>query len=227
MQPSTASSPPLSARLRAAGEALELAPAHVVALLVLASCACAGLVALWWTARPASPASTAAPGLAFMSPAPTAQQSSAASGPVIVHVSGAVRREGVHELSPGSRVVDAIEAAGGARRSARTEQLNLARTLRDGEQIHLPDAADLRAASGTASGPGTASGGGAGSPGPVNLNHASATELEELPGVGPVLAERIIAHRDTNGGFTAVEDLMQVSGIGEKTFAALKDLVTV
>jgi len=228
---------PLVEQIRDAAARLQLTPAHVAALLVLASCACAGLVALWWTARPVP---AAAP-LPVLPSTPTAaatrdtgrSAAMASAGPVVVHVSGAVASEGVIELAAGSRVIDAVEAAGGPRRRARTDQLNLARVLNDGEQIHVPTTGSAQV-----SGPGPGVGGpahgddtgGAAAPGAsgvVSLNTASVAELETLPDVGPVLAGRIAAHRDSIGGFTAVEQLLEVDGIGDKTFAALRDLVTV
>lgn len=218
---------PLAERLRRATSALELSPAHVVALLVLASLGCVGLVTLSWTARPLpiQPVATdgAAPPSAAASPTPARPRM------VVVHVSGAVVSEGVHELAAGSRVVDAIDAAGGVRRRAQTHQLNLARPLHDGEQVHVPTAAT--AAARDASGPdGTAGGAAApadaGRAGTVSLNTADVAQLETLPGVGPVLAARIVQHRASSGGFAAVEDLLLVEGIGEKTFAQLRDLVT-
>lgn len=207
----------LAQRLHAAGEALEIAPTHIVALLILASCACAGLVLLWWMARPVTaPVQGVVAGL----PTAPAGASAAPSAPpdqVVIHVSGAVPDPGVRTLPGGARVDDAVQAAGGATKAARTDQLNLARPLRDGEQIHVPTASEAA----------VAVTGGSGPAGLVNLNRATTAELEELPGVGPVLAGRIIAHRETQGGFRSVADLQQVSGIGEKTFAELEDLVTV
>lgn len=219
MQPSSPS--PLIERLRAWSAALEIAPSHVVALLVLASCASAGLVVLWWTARP-HPTPSTVPTAA--TPAITTPSATPSPGAIVVHVSGAVTSAGVYELTAGARVVDAIEAAGGAVDDARTDQLNLARTIQDGEQIHVPDAAEVASAgpvdrSGHAT-PGVAAGG------RISLNTASASELETLPGVGPVLASRIVEHRERAGGFAAIEDLLQVDGIGEKTFAELRELVT-
>lgn len=223
-------------RLRDSVARLQLTPAHVAALLVLASCACAGLVALWWTSRPA-PAAAPLPVLptaiaaAVGGTEPTAGVPSA--GPVVVHVSGAVASEGVIELVAGSRVIDAVEAAGGPRRRARTDQLNLARVLRDGEQIHVPTTGAVRGPAPDIAGGGTAPGsdiGGTAAPGAsgvLSLNTASVAELETLPHLGPVLAGRIVAHRDSIGGFTSVEQLLEVDGIGDKTFAALRDLVTV
>lgn len=228
---------PLVERIRDAAARLQLTPAHVAALLVLASCACAGLVALWWTARPV-PAAAPLPVLPSMPTAAATRDTGrsaamASAGPVVVHVSGAVASEGVIELAAGSRVIDAVEAAGGPRRRARTDQLNLARVLNDGEQIHVPTTGSAQV-----SGPGPGVGrpahgndtGGAAAPGAsdvVSLNTASVAELETLPDIGPVLAGRIAAHRASIGGFTAVEQLLEVDGIGDKTFAALRDLVTV
>lgn len=212
-----ATSSDLRQRLRAAGEALEIAPTHIVALLIVASCACAGLVALWWSAGPAAAPAQPPAGLATDPVLGSAAPSPATPDRVVVHVSGAVAEPGVRTLSGDSRVDDAVMAAGGATRAARTDQLNLARPLRDGEQIHVPTASEAA----------VAVTGGSGPAGLVNLNRATVAELEELPGVGPVLAERIITHRETQGGFRNVADLQQVSGIGEKTFADLEDLVTV
>jgi competence protein ComEA len=222
-RPAADTRPALARRLHAAGEALEIAPTHIVALLILASCACAGLVLLWWTARPvAAPARAGgAPASAGTVALPTTPADvGAPSAPpeqVVVHVSGAVADPGVRTLPGGARVDDAVQAAGGATGAARTDQLNLARPLRDGEQIHVPDASEAAVAATAGADPAAL----------VNLNRATAAELEELPGVGPVLAERIVAHRERQGGFRSVADLQQVSGIGEKTFAELEDLVTV
>jgi competence protein ComEA len=220
-------------RLRVAGEALEIAPTHIIALLTVASCACAGLVVLWWTARPPQGSAAGPPIGLGATPGAGIAASAVPSPPapdrVVVHVSGAVASPGVQTLPGDARVNDAVQAAGGPASSARTDQLNLARPLRDGEQIHVPSASEVAASvAGGASGGGTSGTGGApGGAGLVNLNRATAAELEELPGIGPVLAERVLAFREANGGFRGVEDLQQVSGIGEKTFAALKDLVTV
>ncbi|SMX74919.1 competence protein ComEA [Brevibacterium sp. 239c] len=193
----------------------------------------------------------------------TATQS-ADDGTVVVHVTGAVHRPSVVTLSAGTRVQDAVEEAGGLKEQADAEAINLARVLKDGEQIHIPArgeepetsrADDAGSASnaggsssaspggdpgGAASSRGAGSGGaednaagdpGSGSADPnpgakVDLNTADLTSLETLPGVGPVTAEAIIAHREEHP-FTSVEDLLFVQGIGPKTFESLKDLVTV
>jgi len=141
---------------------------------------------------------------------------------IFVHILGAVVSPGLYELREGDRAVDAVAAAGGFAEGADQSTLNLARFVTDGEQIVVPLVGQA-----PVSAPGSAASGGAVVPGKVNINTADATALETLPRVGPAMAARIIAWRDENGRFTAVEDLMSVTGIGEKTFDAMKDLVTV
>lgn len=149
-------------------------------------------------------------------PAPSPSPSPAA---IFVHVAGWVRHPGVYELREGQRVADAIELAGGPRRRADLDALNLAAVLVDGQQVLVPRRAEVGVAP-TAPAVG-------GAPSMVNLNTAALEELETLPGIGPVLAQRIIDHRERNGPFTSVEDLLEVSGIGEKRLEALRDLVVV
>jgi competence protein ComEA len=175
---------------------------------------------------PATGAVTALPTVtASAVPVPAA---ATVGGDLVVHVTGRVRRPGVVELPAGSRVIDAIEAAGGARAGARLGALNLARPLVDGEQVAVgvpaavsvpPQAAPV----GTPLPPGPTGASGE----LVNLNTATQTELEELPGVGPVTATSIIEWRTEHGGFSTVDELIEVSGIGEVTLAELRDLVTV
>jgi competence protein ComEA len=141
-----------------------------------------------------------------------------------VHVLGAVTRPGLYTLADGARVVDAIGAAGGMSDDADQSGVNLARQLSDGEQLIVPHVGDP--ASVPAAGVGT-SAGGATPGGKVNLNTATDEQLETLPRVGPAMAAKIIAWRTENGRFTSVDDLMNVSGIGQKTFDGLKDQVTV
>jgi competence protein ComEA len=145
---------------------------------------------------------------------------------IFVHILGAVNKPGLYELHDGDRAVDAVAAAGGFAAEADRSQLNLARFVTDGEQIVVPVLGAPPPASGGASGGGVA-GGGAAVPGKVNLNTADAATLETLPRVGPAMAQRIIAWREENGRFAAIEDLMSVSGVGEKTFDSLRDLVTI
>lgn len=148
--------------------------------------------------------------------------SSATSGSnaavIYVHILGEVNDPGLYALHDGDRAVDVVAAAGGLTPQADLAALNLARFLSDGEQIIVPAVGQSVPASGAA--------GGTTVPGKVNINTADEPTLETLPRVGPAMAARILAWRAANGRFTAVEDLMSVSGIGEKTFEGLKDLVT-
>jgi competence protein ComEA len=164
------------------------------------------------------------------------------AGPVTVHVSGAVHRPGLVELPAGSRVGHAIEAAGGLGPDADLARVNLARPLVDGEQVHvLRDGEDPPAvvaapetlatpAPGTegaaAVEPGPAGAGGSVADGRVDLNRATAAELETLPGIGPAKAAAIVEHRETHGPFSEPGDIRAVSGIGEKTFQQLADRIT-
>ena len=159
--------------------------------------------------------------------------SQAAPAPLRVHVGGAVAAPGVYDLAEGARVLDAVEAAGGFAEGAARDALNLARAVSDGEQVVVPSEADIAAqeavsagAGGAAAGAGaSAAAGGAG--GKVNINTASAAQLDTLPGVGASTAEKIVADREANGPFKTVEDLKRVSGIGDKKFAALADAICV
>jgi competence protein ComEA len=140
-----------------------------------------------------------------------------------VDVAGKVRRPGIATLPLGSRVIDALEAAGGARPGIRLGTLNLARVLADGEQIVVGQPAPPGVAASAASAP---TSGAAGSTPMVNINTASQAELEELPGVGPVTAQAILAFRTENGAFSAVDELLEVSGIGDATLAEMAPFVT-
>lgn len=146
----------------------------------------------------------------------------AAGGFVVVDVGGKVREPGVHRLPAGSRVEDALSAAGGVRPGAKLGGLNRARVLVDGEQVVVGEPAPPGPPVGTAGGvPGT----GTGAAGPVSLNTATLEQLDTLPGVGPVLAQHILDHRTQQGGFRSVDELRDVKGIGEQRFADLRDLV--
>ncbi|MEL7974527.1 ComEA family DNA-binding protein [Isoptericola sp. F-RaC21] len=189
-----------------------------------------------------SAAPTAAPSSAPESGAPAGAEGSAESsasadpppGTVVVHVVGEVREPGLVTVPSGARVADAVAAAGGTTRRADAAALNLARAVVDGEQIRVPRPGEQLPSADGAAGPGGAEGaagpgaGGAGTaPGTaVNLNSAGAADLEELPGIGPALAERIIAWRDENGPFTSVDELDEVSGIGPSVLGQVRDLVT-
>ena len=151
---------------------------------------------------------------------------SAASAGAVVHVVGQVAQPGVLTLPIGARVADAVTAAGGALPDADLSGLNLARRVNDGEQIVVTG--PVPPANSIAAGESGGAPGDAGSAaGLINLNRATSADLEELPRVGPVTAEKIIAYREQNGPFTAVDQLLEVPGIGEGTLAGLRDLVTV
>lgn len=162
----------------------------------------------------------------------TAQPAEKAS--VQVHVAGAVKKPGVVTLDGQARVVDALDAAGGTKKNADLTQVNLARVVKDGEQIVVPEIADdaganaQQAAPGAAgSGTGTAAGPAAGAGQKININSASAAELENLPGIGPVTAAAIVAYREEKGPFASVDALTEVSGIGEATLEKIKPNATV
>ena len=144
-----------------------------------------------------------------------------------LHVSGAVRNPGLVEVSAGGRVADALAAAGGPTEDACVEAVNLARFVQDGEHIHLPTAEEADSGTRTAEGEGLGSSMKSTSTGKVNINRASAEELEALPGIGPATAQKIIVDRESSGPYENPEDLMRVSGIGEKKYASLADLICV
>jgi competence protein ComEA len=157
------------------------------------------IVAWWWIRSPEQPESIELPVVAS-SAVPIAD--------VVVHVAGRVKEPGLIRLPAGSRVADAIEAAGGAVKSRDLDSVNLARVLVDGEQIQVGVAAES-------------------GDGGININSASASELEDLPGVGPVLAQRIVEWRTANGPFTSIDDLGQVSGIGTSVLEQVRAVARV
>ncbi len=158
---------------------------------------------------------------------PATSGSAAAAVDVVVHVVGAVAAPGVQRLPAGSRVVDAVEAAGGAAPGADLARVNLAAVLVDGQQVVvlLPGEEPPQPVGADPAAPGPT--GAAGEGGVVDINRASVTELEALPGVGPATAEAIVAHREQNGPFASVDDLLDVRGIGEAKLEQLRDQATV
>jgi competence protein ComEA len=131
---------------------------------------------------------------------------------IYIHVAGAVRKPGIYQLDSGSRVFDAVLLAGGFTNKANQTSVNMARILNDGEQLLVSSGSSNAQVQQESS--------------LISLNQASSSQLEDLPGVGPALAGRMVDWRTANGGFKSKEDLLNVAGIGDKLFAAVKDLVT-
>ncbi|MCL1593598.1 MAG: helix-hairpin-helix domain-containing protein [Actinomycetia bacterium] len=142
---------------------------------------------------------------------PVATDIAPPSSVITVHVSGAVVRPGVARVGSQARIADAVAAVGGATSDADLSRINLAAPVRDGEQIAVPSTTDDGQREATRQGKG------------LDLNQATADQLQELDGVGPVLALRIVSFRDANGPFVAVEDLLDVPGIGEAKLAGMRD----
>lgn len=158
--------------------------------------------------------------------------SRAETAEVTVYVTGAVQKPGLVTVPEGTRIAAAVEACGGLLPTAASESINLAQVLKDGQQITVPERQQLaaQAVSGAASGAAqakAASAGRAASSGLVNINTADEKLLDTLPGIGPAMAKRIIEYRETQGPFTAIEELKRVKGIGEAKFAKLKDKVCI
>lgn len=208
------------------------AEAVAVAVLVAGVLACLALV--WALAARQAVDAPAGAALEAMATEPavagaTAAPSTAPPADLVVHVAGAVARPGVYRVAAGARIADAVQAAGGALPEAQLQGLNLARSVADGEQVLVPGPGVPPPAPPPAPAPAPAPvpSGGGGAGGLVDLNRATAADLDALPGVGPVLAARILEHRDRVGGFTRVDELADVKGIGDATFAELAPLVTV
>jgi competence protein ComEA len=232
---------------------LAVSTSAVVALLALVlAVGCAFVVRILWAERSAVPQALEArpraaptagltvtggatgPGAgatAGHGPGASSAASEGSEAQVVVRVVGEVRKPGLVRLAVGARVADALTAAGGATKRADLAALNLARPVSDGEQVYVPrpgetppgpsgEGKDGGAGAGTGQG---AAGSGAG---PVNLNTADLAALDSLPGVGPVLAQRILDWRAEHGRFSSVEELGEVSGIGDKLLAQLKPKVT-
>ncbi|WP_342742765.1 ComEA family DNA-binding protein [Streptomyces indicus] len=211
----------------------------VVVLAVLLVAAAAFAVQHFWLGRPQS---VSAPDVVRAAPlvpedgerTTLDRPSVAGDGPgaptgatdlLVVDIGGRVREPGVHRLPVGSRVADALRAAGGAKPGTDLTGLNRARLLVDGEQVVVGAPAGAQGTSAGAGAVGSPVGGGSAPGAPVSLNSATAEQLDTLPGVGPVLARHIIDYRTQNGGFRSVDELREVNGIGERRFAELKDAV--
>src|SRR5215475_1223169 len=211
----------------------------VKALAVVATIVVVVSAFLAWRSRPAVVAvGASAPPVAIGAPpaagAPTQSPTSVspnATAMLVIAVEGKVRHPGLVRVASGSRIADAIDAAGGPLPGTDLSFVNIAQKVVDGELIvigeTLPPGAAVPGAATLGGGPG-AGGGGSAAPGsPINLNSASAAELDTLPGIGPELAQRIIDYRTQHGAFHSIDELRNVSGIGDAKFAEIKDLVTV
>ncbi len=193
----------------------------------------AGIVALvvvagWWLVRP-TPRPVDAD-LPVASTVPLASPPSLVQVEVVAQVAGAVAQPGVYRLADGARVLDLVEAAGGALPDADLQALALASRLTDGQRVQVPRQGEVLPPSvlGAApAGAGAGSGAGSAPPAPVDLNVATMAELEALPGIGPATAQAILTYRERNGPFRTVEDLGEVQGIGPARLDALRDLVRV
>jgi competence protein ComEA len=236
-------------RLAGWAESLDLSPARLVGGAVML--AMVGFLGWRLLAPPPTPPEMRLPFVSTTGPAaapgeaPEAASSAGAAGSagsddaasttvpdgaeLVVHVAGAVARSGVQRLPAGSRVVDAVEAAGGAAADADPSRINLAAPLEDGQQVYVPRLGEVGGGAGV--GPGGAGGGaggaGAGAESVVNLNTADVDQLDALPGVGPAIAQAIVDYRDQNGPFATVDQLVEVRGIGDAKLADLRDRVTV
>ncbi len=201
----------------------QLALVAVLAALALAAGAVAVLRSGVDTAPVPVAASASSSPLVTAAPSAQVTPGGAGAGMVVVDVAGRVRRPGVIQLRAGSRVIDALRKAGGARPRVDLTPLNLARVLTDGEQILVGRPG---AASGGLAGAAAAAAPPSGAAGMVNLNSATEEELETLPGVGPVTAQKILDWRGAHGRFSSVDELLEISGIGDKTLARLAPYLT-
>jgi competence protein ComEA len=204
------------------GARLDLSRPGALALALVAALAAVIAAVGVWSQRPQAEPVADLPAVAVDEPA--APPAAAPAGPLVVSVSGKVARPGLVEVPAGARVADVLEAAGGALAGTDLTGLNLARKVTDGEQVAVgvpapaasePGAADPAAATGSTPA------------GKVDLNAATVQQLDTLPGVGPVMAQRILDWRTHNGRFARVEQLRDIEGIGERRFAQLRELVTV
>lgn len=151
---------------------------------------------------------------------------------ITVYVTGAINKPGVVTVREGARMADAVKACGGLLPTADGEKVNMAQVLKDGQQVRVPEKAVPETTAAAKSGsvnPAAKSGTSskAAPSGPVNINTASAEELDTLPGIGPAMAQRIIEFRETEGAFTSIEDIKKVKGIGEAKFEKMKDKICI
>ena len=151
---------------------------------------------------------------------------------ITVYVTGAINKPGVVTVREGARMADAVKACGGLLPTADGEKVNMAQVLKDGQQVRVPEKAGAETAAAAKSGNAnpaakSSTSSKAAPSGTVNINTASAEELDTLPGIGPAMAQRIIEFRETEGAFTAIEDIKKVKGIGEAKFEKMKDKICI
>jgi competence protein ComEA len=167
------------------------------------------VIGLWFLGRPAViESSSSTPGSGSVTGSELVLDAGSALPELVVHVAGSVKNPGLYRLPIGARVAEAIEAAGGVSKKNAANSVNLAREVVDGEQILVGQNAT----------------GGAG--GGISINSSTASELEDLPGVGPVIAARIVSYREANGPFTSIDALGEVSGIGDSILGSVRDIAT-
>jgi competence protein ComEA len=208
-------------RIEQAADATGTTPTRIV--LGGGAAIAALVVGVWLTRPPGDPVEVSLPFASTTASLPPSSATASTRDVVVVHVAGAVRSPGVHELPVGSRVIDAIEVAGGLAPDADSARLNLAAPVTDGARVYvlrLGEAAPPPVAGGTPAD-------GAGTTGPLDLNTADEAALDSLPGVGPATAAAIVQHRARIGRFTSVDQLLDVRGIGDAKLEAIRDLVTV
>jgi competence protein ComEA len=206
-------------------------PGAVVLLLVAAVAAVLAAVGVWWEAPRAEPVADLPALVSTTGRTPEQAGGPPSTGPpetLVVAVAGKVVRPGLVRVPPGARVADVLDAAGGALPGTDLVGLNLARKVNDGEQVAVgvPAAPDAGGSAGGGGGGGGA-GGDTGPSGPLDLNTATVEQLDGLPGIGPVTAQRIVEWRTRNGRFATVDQLREVEGIGERRFGQLRGLVRV
>ena len=199
-------------------EHLRFHPREAAALAVLGLLLLIGASLAYLRARPAAALPPPA-GAVSASASPSA--GAAPANTIVVDVVGAVRKPGVYDFAQGARVIDAVRAAGGFLPGAEPQAINLARPLVDGEQVVVPKKGEAPPAA-AGSGPSAQQPGGK-----VNINSATESDFENLPGIGPVLAQKIVDYRQQHGPFRSIQDLMKVTGIGQKKFDSLQAYVSV
>ena len=191
------------------GEAVEFTRREQIMLILIAVVIIAASGVVFWPRETSGPAVTSPPPAAEHNTEPVKHNN------VVVYVTGAVRNPGVISMTPGSRVIDAVNLLGGPTETANLNGINLAAPLADGQQVHVPSREESEGAPAPGRSPG----------GKININTADAAALDTLPGVGPGTAQKIIDYRKTKGPFSSLEDLKKVPGIGENKYQNLKDKI--